>query len=116
LAQGLKGVDSWVKLAEIKVEAIKDKVGGFSSRLINCVAFGNSTFIRYWNLDPNTGRHILNRWYAYQLPKRAQGYFIHNVVESVCPESVDEYSTLWYPPSGKEPFKVGEVALRDNER
>lgn len=96
------------------LQTIKDKVGGSSSRLIDCVVLGKSTFIRYWNLDPNTGNHLLDRWHAYKLPRRAQGYFIHNVVESLCPESVDENSKLWYPPSGKEPFKVGELALRDS--
>ncbi len=98
---------------EYLLSIIKDKVGGTGSRIINCVASGDSTFVRFWNLDPITDSHILDSWHAYELPKRAPGYFIHNVVESICPESVNEYSTMWYPSAGKESSKVGEATLRD---
>ena len=94
------------------LNTIKDKVRGINPRMVNCIALGDSTFVRFWNLDPDTGRHI-DCWHAYQIPKRASGYFIHNVIESMCPESVNQYSAVWYPSSGKESFKVGEATLRD---
>ncbi len=91
---------------------IKDIVAGDGNRIVHCISLGDSNFIRYWNLDPIEGNRLLNKWHAYNLPRKAQGYFIHNVIEEICPQSVGENEALWYPKEGKESYKVGEIQLR----
>ena len=88
-------------------------VAGSGTRIVHCICLGDSKFIRFWNLDPITGNRLLNKWHAYDLPEKAPGYFLHNIIEEICPQSVNENQALWYPKEGKEDYKVGEVELRD---
>ena len=91
---------------------LQQVVDGKSSRVIHCLCMGSSTFIRYWNLDPIEGNQLLNKWHSYKLTEMAAGYFIHNIIEGICPQSVDENRTLWYPEEGKESRKTGEIGLK----
>lgn len=96
------------------LETVKNKARGRGSRIVDCMSFGDSTFLRFWNIDPINQRHLSNHWHLYKLRNRAPGYFIHNVVESVCPESVNQNEGVWFPPSGKESSKIGEIGLKDD--
>lgn len=80
--------------------------------LLDFGAYGGSAFLRYWNLDPLTETEFYHRWHAYKLPGMAAGYFIHNVIEAICPQSVSKNPEVWFPVEGKEPRKVGSVAAR----
>lgn len=91
--------------------AIKDSVRGEGNRIVHCICLGDSKFIRYWNIDPEKNR-IADRWHAYELKGMAPGYFIHNVVEQICPQSVAQNQSLWYPREGKESHKIGEIGWR----
>lgn len=82
-----------------------------SKKVVHCISLGKSRFIRYWNLDPVTGKKVVNRWHAYDLIDMAPAYFIHNIIEEICPQSVDENKMLWYPAEGKESKKIGEIDL-----
>jgi hypothetical protein len=42
----------------------------------------------------------------------APGYFIHNVIEEICPQSIEENKALWYPKESKESYKVSEINLK----
>lgn len=98
---------------EDTLRSVKDVVNGKGSRIIHLVCLGQSKFIRYWNLDPIEGNRLIDRWHAYRLEKKASGYFIHNVIEAICPHSVLQHQGLWYPREGKELHKIGEIGFRD---
>jgi len=89
------------------LQTLHQVVGGDWNRVVHCVALGESKFLRFWNIDPATGNRLLDKWYAYTLPNRAPGYFLHNVVEEICPESVVANQELWFPDEGKARYKVG---------
>jgi hypothetical protein len=92
---------------------IKKAVNGQGSRIIDLICLGQSKFIKYWNIDPVEGKTKIDRWHAYELEKKAPGYFIHNIVEAICPYSVSLHEELWYPREGKERNKIGEISWRD---
>lgn len=79
---------------------------------INFACLGTSTFFRYWNEDPETGRRIYKSWHAYDVPELAAGYFVHNVVDAVSPESVFRNAEVWFPRPGKEPHRTAVAAAR----
>ena len=79
---------------------------------LDFAAIGDSLFIKYWNLDPATYRQMYQTWHSYWLPSLAQGYFVHNAVDAVCPESVFPNSEVWFPTTGKEPHRDGAKAGR----
>jgi hypothetical protein len=108
---GLFSYDDRTTDIEQTLKIIKDGVPGRSSRAIHCICLGKSKFIRFWHFDPVTGRSVINTWHGYNLKEKAPGYFIHNVIEEICPQSVEENKALWYPKEGKESFKVGEIAM-----
>jgi len=92
---------------------IKDKVGGHQRRVIKYLSLGNSNFIRYWHNTPGNDNTLHQKWHAYNLVDKAPAYFINNIVGDVCRSSVALNQNLWYPGTGKEPFKVGEIELRN---
>jgi hypothetical protein len=86
-------------------------------RRINFAAVGPDKFLRYWEDRPEhilsatskyrTGEH--RSWHGYDLPSMSAGYFIHNVVEAICPDSVLPNSELWFPIDSKERSLTFEV-------
>ena len=74
---------------------------------LDFAAIGDSLFLKYWNLDPETQSRMYETWHSYRLPGLAPGYFVHNVVDAVSPESVFRNSEVWFPATGKEPHRVG---------
>jgi len=92
---------------------IKEVVNGQGSRIIDLICLGQSMFIRHWSEDPISENRLVSRWHAYRLERKASGYFIHNIIEAICPYSVSEHQELWYPREGKEQHKIGEISLRD---
>jgi uncharacterized protein DUF6602 len=94
---------------ETTLHTTRDMVDGNWNRMVHCICLGEKSFIRYWNLDPIKGNTLLDKWHAYDLPAKAPGYFLHNIIEEICPQSVSQNQSLWYPKEGKESFKVGEI-------
>ena len=80
---------------------------GSSRRTINCISIGDSFFARYWIQSPE-GNQLVERWHAYYLENKAPAYFIHNVIEHLCPDSVLKNNAVWYPETGKESCKIAE--------
>jgi uncharacterized protein DUF6602 len=76
---------------------------------VDFVCVGRSRFIRYWHLNPEDERHFYEGWRSYDLPGSAPGYFIHNVIDAVSPDSVFRNRDVWFPSGGKEPFRDGEI-------
>ena len=100
---------------EYALRALQDAAGGDAHRVIDIVALGSDLFARWWRLDPihepGHGRREAKRWHTYHLAGMAPGYFIHNIVEFLNPESVEQNDGVWFPIDGKECFKNGEMSL-----
>ncbi len=90
------------------LEVIRN-VSDTRQRLVNFATLGPSKFIRYWDLNPENHKQLHERWHSYHLKSLAYGYFLHNVVEAVCGESVVQHEDVWYPRETKEPFRVSTV-------
>ncbi len=86
-------------------------VEGNSQRIIHGLSFGDSTFIRYWHLSPDRSGPIYNKWHSYNLYMKAPAYFVHNVVDYLSPHWADQNNSIWYPETGKEGYKTGEIEL-----
>lgn len=80
-----------------------------SMNRVDFASIGTSRFIRYWHFDPADERHFYEGWHSYDLPDTAPGYFVHNIVDAISPESVLRNNDLWFPSGGKEGFKDGET-------
>lgn len=72
---------------------------------LDFAALGDSRFLKFWETNPDTPKRIYNTWHSYRMPRLAPGYFIHNVVDFVSPESVFPNNEVWFPPDGKEQFQ-----------
>jgi len=91
---------------------LQSSTAGNMRRLINCISIGNSYFVRYWRFNPSDkSRQPYNRWHAYDLHDKAPAYFILNVIEHLCPNSILSVDDLWFPKHGKEPHKIDEITL-----
>lgn len=77
------------------------------NRRLDFAAIGDSIFLRYWNEDPENLSKPHECWHSYYLPKRAPGYFVHNVIDHVSPQTVFSNKEVWYPVNGKEPDRDG---------
>jgi hypothetical protein len=79
--------------------------------IVDLVCLGCSTFVKWWKFNPDGGNEHYERWHSYYLGQMAAGYFLTNLVDFICPESVSRNSRLWFPREGKEINKTGEIAL-----
>ena len=87
-------------------------VNGQRQRIINCISFGENHFIRYWRIPPNSpGVQNYDMWHAYYLPNKAPAYFIHNVIDHLCPNWASKNNEVLYPIGGKENCKIAERFL-----
>ena len=83
---------------------------GIGRRTISCISIADSFFVRYWVEAPDSNR-LIERWHAYNLKGKAPAYFIHNVVELLCPDSVLINNSVWFPEGGKEGQKIAELPI-----
>lgn len=96
------------------LECLRKVSGGVEERVVDLVALGDAVFVLNWagpdpHGYPSSGKR---RWYAYNLPQMAPGYFISNVVRSVAPESVERYAGAWFPKAPpREPGLVDQEDL-----
>jgi hypothetical protein len=79
------------------------------NRLLHFFCLSKDLFIRCWEENPDNPQRLYYHWHSYHLAAMAPGYFIHNVVEAICPRSVGENEALWFPIDGKERYKTGEM-------
>jgi hypothetical protein len=91
------------------LDLLKEINGSFGSFEIQCAALGKSQFVRFWEFPPTGPRRSYSKWHFYELHGTAPGYFIHDVVESLFPNSVFANNDLWYPADSKELNKIAEV-------
>ena len=76
---------------------------------IDFASIGDSRFLKYWHFNPANEHLMYQCWHSYELPGRAAGYFVHNVIDSISPDSVFSNAAVWFPAEGKEPYRDGCV-------
>lgn len=77
---------------------------------LDFASIGDSKFLKYWESDPRgVDRRMYESWHSYNLPSQAAGYFVHNAIDAISPESVFSNSEVWFPVGGKEPYRDGHV-------
>ena len=79
---------------------------------IDFASIGPDRFVKYWDMDPKDSKKVYEMWHDYLVPGLSAGYFIHNVIDSLFPESVFKNNFVWFPPSGKEPYVDNMVHAR----
>ena len=92
---------------EAYLRAIAGPAARWENR-IDLLCIGGSRFIKYWHFNPQNEQQMYETWHSYKLPDRAPGYFIHNAIDAVSPDSVFSNNEVWFPPGGKEPFRDGK--------
>lgn len=92
--------------------AYLDALAQSADRWTNHVDFmciGESRFMYYWHLDPTHGQASYHGWHSYSLEQTAPGFFIHNIIDKVSPQSVFSNKDIWFPVDGKEAHRDGQV-------
>lgn len=87
---------------ECLLEALDEKAQSSSRRIVHCVVLGPDQFTLYWECPPESSRTPNPLWRSYCLSKIAPAYFIHNLIGSLCENSVRDNGSLWFPKGGKE--------------
>jgi hypothetical protein len=86
---------------------LQECVDGQYGRIVNCLSLGKDYFVRFWQ---PTSPHV-NMWHAYSIKNMARAYFIHNVIDHLCPEWTKQNENIWYPEERKEGHKIDEIPL-----
>lgn len=107
---GLFSYENDIDDDRVALEALRDTCD-HEAKIVDLVNLGCSTFIKWWRFDPERAESHYEKWHSYGLENMAAGYFIANVVEFVSPDSVGKSNWLWFPESGKESKKTGEIAF-----
>ncbi|MFN9176144.1 MAG: DUF6602 domain-containing protein [Synechocystis sp.] len=111
---GLFSYDS--DLRETHSEQILDKIKssskGDKKRVISHLCLGSSLFVRFWSTSPSSEPDY-DKWHSYWLHSKAPGYFVNNVVDATAKDSVRVNQNVWFPTTGKETKKLGEINLID---
>lgn len=104
---GLFVYDSELDYDEI-MQAVTAATNGQPNRVINCIALGEDTFIRYWYRRTYAdGNEYKRRWHLYHMPGLAFGYFISNVVSRISSGIPENVQLAWFPiPDGKESVRT----------
>lgn len=80
------------------LECLRRVTTGMPERVVNLVTLGDAIFVLHWEgPEPHESGTRRRRWYAYNLPEMAPGYFVSNVVHSLVPDSVGRYVDAWFP-------------------
>jgi hypothetical protein len=93
------------------LHAANGQTGGYE---ISALCFGGAQYYRFWEHDPTGNfRGQYDSWHAYDLPKIAPGYFVHNLIEHLFPGAFERAGDLWYPVQGKEPHFIASKKRRN---
>lgn len=101
-----KGLDHQLLLDHLKAASQRRE-----GRWLSCVSLGPSLFAKYYWRTPEKPIMPAYIYRAYKLDNMAPAYFIHDVIEALCPQSVGDNDRQWYPASGKETSMLGETPI-----
>ncbi|WP_201315128.1 DUF6602 domain-containing protein [Dyella sp. EPa41] len=108
------------------LDLVKGASNGERNRIINHVALGDSTLVRYWKFDPDAERRPCPRpvlrpppnyagdyrhWHLYRMEQMAFGYFIHNALMSMASNLSAEEQHVYFPDEGKEMTRIRALAF-----
>lgn len=110
---GLFAYESHITINQAVLDLLRGVAAGDGQRVLNHMALGSSGFIKYWRVRPENGAAMYNQWHLYQLPNMAAGYFIHNLIGTVCRDSVAQREDGWFPRNGKEVNLVCQLGLAE---
>lgn len=110
---GFFSYDNRVENCQSFLQSLNQVAEGQDSRVINHVALGANTLIKYWPSDPSgDGVGIrYDQWHLYNLDRMAPGYFIHNLLLSVSKKLNAQRETTWFPRNSKEARIVDQLAF-----
>jgi len=99
---------------EFVLAALKAANGEFGDYEITALVFGDSQFYRFWRWEPSSSSGLPHEsWHAYDFPMLAPGYFIHNVVGHLYPESVERAEDIWFPIDEQETRCIAQIKRKD---
>jgi hypothetical protein len=89
------------------LSALQRKTNSIANGAINCVAVGDSLFVRFWPTGhPRSGVEAVPMWHSYTLLDLAKAYFVSNLISHLSPGLNDVSSDAWFPiQNTKEPFR-----------
>jgi hypothetical protein len=111
---GLFAFDSTDSSPEEILQTLKEVNGHIGHYEISALCFGDQEFYEFWTFEPGTrcGK-VHDRWYAYDLPHLAPGYFIHSILQHMYPAAVERAEGMWFPTEDKEARCVAQITRRD---
>lgn len=106
---GLFAYESLVRVNGDMLSHLQEVTAGDGRQIINHVVLGPSGFVKFWKQRPENGAAMYNHWHLYELHDMAAGYFIHNLIGSVCHDPAAQQDDGWFPRNGKEPHLVSQL-------
>lgn len=107
--------ESTVKPAEA-LELLHKAASSGHKIVVDMLCLGQDHFVRWHEWCPTgESRQQFRRWRSYTMPKKSAGYFIHNVIEAISPDSVTDNKTIWFPAEGKESCYNGNERAFDGQ-
>jgi hypothetical protein len=100
------------------LEKIQEASQGDSARVVDYIAFGPDTFVRFWeNGEQNVNSPIAGPvWHSYRLQNLAQTYFINNIVFSLSADIPSESQIALFPlEGGKENRRCYYISLASGQ-
>ena len=91
---------------------IKDRAGGQIRNSVHAICVGASDFMLFWYCPPETPQRPKPLWRAYKVADVAPAYFLHNLIEHIASQSVEENAALWFPAEGKENHRIAEIEMK----
>ena len=100
------------------LEVLQAATDGKLGNVIDWLAFGPNTFIRFWEnpKDEIINTPSVSSWHLYRLEELARSYFISNVVLENSPDGSPISQTAWFPiKNGKKRFRTYRIPLDPQE-
>lgn len=88
--------------------ALKENCGNGLPK-VHFITLGSSHFLRWWERSPDGHTKAYRRWHFYRVNDLSPGYFIANVIDSVCSGKVSRNAPFWFPKDGKENFIITRI-------
>ena len=95
------------------LEALQRNTNGEFVGAINCIAVGESLFVRFFPTGhPGSGEDAVPMWHSYQIKDLAKAYFVSNLITHLTPDLNSASLDAWYPISGtKEVYRLHYAKL-----
>lgn len=113
---GLFSYESSISEDSAILSILSESCDQWNNRL-HVLCLGADTFVKWWDCPPletaSPGADMsYQKWHSYRVEKLAAGYFLTNVIDLVCPNWLFWNYGLWFPATGKEAYKTGEIGFK----